>query len=143
MSKTLKNYSDNEILKQVKNVRSIAGLLKILNLIPAGGNYGTIKRRLKILNADTKHWTGQGWSLGHQLKHYEDYNRTSRLKIHIRSFKGNKCAKCNLAEWKFQPITLELNHIDGDRHNNKVSNLELLCPNCHSQTPDWRRRKRY
>lgn len=141
---TTSKYATNEqILEAIKKVKSIAGLLRELNLITAGGNYATIKRRLKYLNANTSHWTGQGWSLGHQLKNYEDYNRTSRLKIHLKTLKGNKCATCELAEWQGKEITLELNHIDGDRHNNEVKNLELLCPNCHSQTPDWRRKKQY
>jgi uncharacterized membrane protein len=38
-------------------------------------------------------------------------------------------------------IPLEMEHIDGDSKNNVRDNLKLLCPNCHAQTPTWRRRK--
>lgn len=54
--------------------------------------------------------------------------------------KQYKCESCGLAEWRDQPIVLELDHIDGNTLNNAVENLQLLCPNCHSQTPTWRGR---
>ena len=54
----------------------------------------------------------------------------------------NKCNKCGINEWLGKPISLELEHIDGNRDNNERSNLECLCPNCHSQTPTWRGRHR-
>jgi len=54
------------------------------------------------------------------------------------SLKEHKCEKCNLTEWNDQKIPLELNHIDGNRHNHHISNLELLCPNCHAQTDTYR-----
>lgn len=52
--------------------------------------------------------------------------------------KGYSCSNCKIAEWAGKPITLEVNHIDGNAFNNVVSNLEFLCPNCHSQTPTFR-----
>ena len=50
------------------------------------------------------------------------------------------CSCCTLGEWNNKPIVLELDHIDGDNRNNEPSNLRLLCPNCHSQTPTFRGR---
>jgi hypothetical protein len=55
--------------------------------------------------------------------------------------RGHKCEMCNNTKWNGRPITLELEHIDGNKLNNVIDNLKLLCPNCHSQTPTWRRRK--
>jgi hypothetical protein len=52
--------------------------------------------------------------------------------------KEYKCEKCNLEKWNEQKIPLELNHIDGNRHNHYISNLEILCPNCHAQTTTYR-----
>ena len=54
----------------------------------------------------------------------------------------NKCIRCGLDSWLGDPISLELDHIDGNNKNNSRDNLECLCPNCHSQTPTWRGRNR-
>lgn len=56
--------------------------------------------------------------------------------------RGRKCEKCGLEVWLDNPITLEIHHKDGDRSNNTLENLMLLCPNCHSYTPNWRGRGR-
>lgn len=51
-----------------------------------------------------------------------------------------KCLGCGISNWNEAPISLELDHMDGDARNNQIANLRLLCPNCHSQTPTWRGR---
>jgi 5-methylcytosine-specific restriction endonuclease McrA len=63
---------------------------------------------------------------------------SKRTKVIIEQ--GLKCANCGIDEWLGQPITLEIDHIDGDNKNDARENLEALCPNCHSQTPTWRGR---
>jgi hypothetical protein len=50
----------------------------------------------------------------------------------------NKCGHCGITEWNDKPITFEINHIDGRALNNTLDNLEILCPNCHSQTDTFR-----
>lgn len=52
--------------------------------------------------------------------------------------KSNKCNICGISEWNGINIMLELNHIDGNSMNNNIENLELICPNCHSQTPTYK-----
>jgi len=50
---------------------------------------------------------------------------------------GYKCTICSISDWQGQPISLHLDHADGDPSNNAPTNLRLLCPNCHSQTPSY------
>jgi len=52
--------------------------------------------------------------------------------------KVHKCEKCNLTTWMNNPIPLELHHIDGNRYNNSLNNISLLCPNCHALTENYR-----
>lgn len=50
----------------------------------------------------------------------------------------NECDVCHLPpEWQGKPLTLRLDHIDGDRDNYAVENLRLICPNCDSQTDTY------
>jgi Zn finger protein HypA/HybF involved in hydrogenase expression len=51
--------------------------------------------------------------------------------------KRNECEKCGISRWRKRSLSLCLHHINGDRHDNRLENLELLCPNCHSQTPNF------
>lgn len=52
----------------------------------------------------------------------------------------NACNSCNISEWQGKTLTLELEHKDGDKKNNERTNLEAICPNCHSLTTTWRGR---
>jgi len=61
-----------------------------------------------------------------------------RLRKRIKLEQNNKCNLCGLDSWNGKSLTLELEHKDGDHHNNERNNLECLCPNCHSQTDTWR-----
>lgn len=141
--KKYRNYSDDDIIKTSSYVTSLRQLLLELNLKPIGGNYANMKRNIQRLNINTSHWTGQGWNLDKQLKNYKDYTRPVQLKKHLIIKRGCKCEgiDCGISSWMGKPIVLELDHIDGNRTNNEETNLKLLCPNCHSQTPTWRGRK--
>jgi 5-methylcytosine-specific restriction endonuclease McrA len=48
-----------------------------------------------------------------------------------------RCAVCAISDWRERPLSLQLHHINGDGQDNRLENLELLCPNCHSQTDTW------
>jgi 5-methylcytosine-specific restriction endonuclease McrA len=51
------------------------------------------------------------------------------------------CESCGITDWQNNPISLELDHIDGNNSNHKLENLRLLCPNCHSQTETYKSKK--
>ena len=57
-----------------------------------------------------------------------------RLQILLTEIKGYTCECCGISKWQEKPISLQVDHIDGNPHNDKLQNLRLLRPNCHSQT---------
>jgi hypothetical protein len=67
--------------------------------------------------------------------------RRSRAHVKARLFaaglKSHRCDGCGLMDWQGAPISLELHHVNGDGNDNRLVNLRLLCPNCHSQTDAW------
>ena len=54
----------------------------------------------------------------------------------------NQCHNCKISEWRNKSIVLELDHINGISNDNRLENIRLLCPNCHSQTETFRQHKR-
>jgi hypothetical protein len=134
-----KNYTDIDIINFSKEVKSVAGLLRKLELKPIGGNYANIKRKLQLLKVDTSHWTGQGWNKNQQLKDWKDYSRGVNLKPHLIKERGHKCEECKNVKWLDELISLEVHHVDGNKTNNSIKNLQLLCPNCHSYTDNYRK----
>jgi hypothetical protein len=82
------------------------------------------------------------WSRGKINDAAFTYGGTGNHKKYLIGERGHKCESCNLSAWLNKPITLELDHIDGDTRNNVKDNLKLLCPNCHSMTSTWRGRNK-
>ena len=66
-----------------------------------------------------------------------------RNKILSEGIKAHKCERCGNTEWKRHPIPLELHHKDGNKNHNELSNYELLCPNCHALTDNYRGKNAY
>ena len=60
-----------------------------------------------------------------------------KARLLMAGLKQESCEACGLADWQGAPISLELHHVNGDGHDNRLVNLRLLCPNCHSQTDTW------
>lgn len=142
-------YTKEQLIQAIKENYSIAQVLTQLGVKPCGGNYDTIRKYIKNLSIDTSHFTGMGWSKGKTLsskRPIEDYLSNkfpiSSHKLRLRLLKEDIfqpiCSCCNLAKWLDKSIPLELHHKDGNNKNNCLSNLELLCPNCHSQTENFR-----
>ena len=136
-----KGYTDQDIIDASNSCKSMAGMLKILGLKAAGGNYDHMRKKLKSLDLKCEHWSGQGWNKDQQLKDWGEYKGSNYLKKHIISLKGHKCEDCNLSKWKDGLIPLELHHKDGNRCNNMIENIQILCCNCHAFTSNYRNRK--
>lgn len=151
-----KKWTDEQLVEAVENNESMAGVLRNLGLRSTGSNYAILKLKIKQLNLDKSHFTGQAWCKGD--RHKDFINRFVRIDLKYILVKDstylcthtlkkrlicdnllqNICYICNsLPEWNGKPLSLQLDHIDGDRTNNTIENLRILCPNCHSQTPTF------
>ena len=105
------------------------------------------ENRLRIFSSEDrrKAQTNQNKSiyqrfLENPAKNYKSEVLRSNL---IYSGRELKCEECIIGEeYNGHPIVLEIHHKDGDHSNNKLDNLQFLCPNCHSQTSNYRNKKR-
>lgn len=80
------------------------------------------------------------WNRGKIKDVVFEYGKLGNYKGFLIQERGHSCESCGLSEWLEKPITLELEHVDGDNQNNIKENLKLLCPNCHSFTETWKGR---
>ncbi|MBR5699920.1 MAG: HNH endonuclease [Bacteroidales bacterium] len=146
-------YTKDDVIQAVAENNSIAGVLRQLKLRPIGGNYKTIHRLIKEYALDTSHFTGQGWNIGLKFKpqraiedseifvEESNYRCSWRLRERYKKVTGiNNCEVCGLTEWQGRPIPLEIHHINGKNFDNRLQNLQLLCPNCHALTNNYRGR---
>lgn len=149
-----RSWTEKELKIAVKNSTSFRQVLKKLNLREAGGNYDQIKKYIKEYKLHVGHFKGKAWNKG--LRGIGK-PRLSLDKILVRggtfqSFKlkgrlfkaGLKPQYCEQCKWAERThdgyLPLELDHINSDRHDNRLKNLRVLCPNCHSLTAHHRGR---
>lgn len=141
---------EDKIRQYVNESISIADVCRKCGWKPTGANYTVIKRYIKELNIDTSHFTGKRSNINnihnkHNEKPVEDYlKQDSYVKLSILKYKLIKeglkkyeCEKCGCNKWNNEQISLELHHINGDNTDNRLENIQLLCPNCHSQTDNY------
>lgn len=138
----IRNFSKQQLQEFANNCTSIAGMIRQIGYKQEhGSSYHVVKKYLQLHDIKTDHWKGQGWSKGDQLKDWSQYTNCSALRKHLIKDRGHSCEECKLTKWLNEDIKLEVHHIDGNRTNNDYSNLKLLCPNCHSFTDSWKKKK--
>ena len=138
--------SDEQFIQIVQESNSYSDCLRALGLGTRGGSSTDIlKRRIAELNCSTEHFGKQlqsataKYSLEEILVENSSYANISRLKQRLVN-EGKmeyKCQKCGISEWLGNPLTLQLDHINGVNNDHRLTNLRFLCPNCHSQTDTY------
>ena len=71
-------------------------------------------------------------------QHPQYQSNKLRKRLLSDGLKENKCEICDASTWLDKPLKLELHHVDGNRNNNFIDNIQLLCPNCHSYTDNYK-----
>jgi hypothetical protein len=150
-SRRERRWTDDDLRTAVRSSRNVSQVIRRLGLIPAGGNYDQVQRRIALLEINTSHFnrSGVGWAKGMVLGHRPldavlvAGIRTSSHSLKLRLFRAGlktpRCETCGWAECDSNGrIPVELDHINGDRFDNRLENLRILCPNCHSLQPTHR-----
>jgi Zn finger protein HypA/HybF involved in hydrogenase expression len=147
------NYNQEQLENAVKNNLSLAGVCRELGIRPVGGNYKTLKSKILLWKINISHFTGKAWCVGSNFKYFgkkyilndiliDDSPYMSSTKLKKRLFSENiktkKCEICNITTWNNKQIVFELDHINGINTDNRIENLRIICPNCHSQTANYR-----
>ena len=151
-----RKWTEVELKRAVVSSQSIREIIEKLGLIPAGGNYATVRKYLRDLTLDIAHLRRQPWNKGLKVTSNPGRSLDEILKpgVYYKSFKlkgrlfraGLKPRRCEVCGWAEKTtdgyLPLEIHHINGDPTDNRLDNLQILCPNCHSLKPNYRNRIR-
>jgi len=150
--KSCTDLFEKNVCELVKKCDNIYQICKILGYKPTNTYYYKINKIIKKYDLDTSHFkrtiTNNIFQKERPIEEYLIENSTLcsfkiKNKILKQGLKEYKCEKCGRTEWEGEPIPLELHHINGDNTDNRIENLQILCPNCHAFTDNYRgRRKR-
>jgi len=148
MSK-INSIAKKDLQQLVYNSNSLADVLRKLNLYVSSGNYKPLKIRLDDDNIDYAHIK---LGLNSSKNKIKTKIKTSEVLIENSKYSNsclkqrilkegilkNQCSKCKLDPiWCDDVLTLQLDHINGNNRDNRIENLRILCPNCHTQTKNY------
>jgi hypothetical protein len=147
-----RKYSYEALTEAVKTSTSISQVIKKLgNKGCGGGTYACIKNNIKKLGLDTSHFLGQSWLRGKShdwnSKPISSYLVNGNKRVHSDFLKKrliqegiwkNECHVCGIEPfWNEKPLSLQIHHMNGNSHDNRLENIRMECPNCHTQTPNF------
>ncbi|HEX8974538.1 MAG TPA: HNH endonuclease signature motif containing protein [Patescibacteria group bacterium] len=141
-----RSWSENDLKKAAKKSTSIRQVLRCLGLKLAGGNYTQISKYIIEYKIDISHFTGKASNKGRKFNRKPKIELTEILKENnfFQSYKlkkrlisaGLKLENCEECGWDKRSedgrLPLELHHVNGNCRDNRLENLQILCPNCHS-----------
>ena len=151
-----RTWTDEDLKEAVEKSTSYRQVLVKIKLKPTGGNYTQLNKYIGELKLSTKHFKGHAWNKGlkgqgiyrvplETILRKNSYFQSHKLKKRLfnSELKKPKCEICGWAKKAQDGRTpLELDHINGNRRDNRLENLRILCPNCHSLQPTHRGKNR-
>lgn len=127
--------SDQEFLEQYEKTPHIGKLSTAFGL----PNITIWRRAQKLGLSFSSIGAGVKIELDEILNGLHPHYQTLKLKKRLikEGIFENQCAECGIIEWNGKPISMQLDHVNGDSSDHRLQNLRMLCPNCHSQTDTY------
>lgn len=141
-------YTDEALIAAIKDSLTYADVLRCLGLRVHSSRYKRVQKDVQRLGLDTSHFLRNRIGMSKPINIEKPLEElllegtevhTHRLKKRLikAGLLEEKCHICEVLHWQGRKLSLHLDHIDGNRRNNTLENLRLLCPNCHSLTETY------